>query len=82
MNIRQGSGLRIFIESKFFQRSSRKFFVKGIVKVRDLLSVFKDSVKVALLILKIRMRQYRVFKPSTGGYQFELPQGKYELKYG
>jgi hypothetical protein len=83
MDIPAGNGLQDIYRIEIFSKDHpRKFFVKGIVKVRDLLSVFKDSVKVSALNLEDPNATVIVYSnPLTGEYKFELPQGKYELKY-
>ncbi len=60
----------------------RKFFVRGVVKVADLLSNFKDSVKVSAMNIKNPNQLLVVYSnPKTGEYEFQLPQGKYEISY-
>jgi len=54
---------------KFFQKPSKEIFIKGIVKVRDLLSIFKDSVKVSALNLENPNASVIVIQnPVTGEY--------------
>jgi len=83
MDIPGGGGLLDIYRIEIFSKDHpRKFFVKGIVKVKDLLSVFKDSVKVSALNLEDPNESVIVYSnPVTGEYKFELPQGKYEVKY-
>jgi hypothetical protein len=60
----------------------RKFFVRGVVKVADLLSNFKDSVKVSAMNIKNPNQLLIVYSnPKTGEYEFQLPQGKYQISY-
>jgi len=60
----------------------RKFFVRGVVKVADLLSNFKDSVKVSAMNIKKPNQLLIVYSnPNTGEYEFQLPQGKYQISY-
>jgi tetratricopeptide (TPR) repeat protein len=60
----------------------RKFFVRGIVQVKDLMSIFHDSIKVSALNLEDPNARVVVYtNPETGEYKFELPQGKYLISY-
>ena len=60
----------------------RKFFVRGVVKVADLLSNFRDSVKVSAMNIKNPNQLLIVYSnPNTGEYEFQLPQGKYQISY-
>ena len=66
----------------FTKDHPRKFFVKGIVQVKDLLSMFSDSIKVSALNLEDPNASVVVYtNPLTGEYKFELPQGKYSIKF-
>ncbi len=66
----------------FTKDHPRKFFVKGIVQVKDLLSMFSDSIKVSALNLEDPNASVVVYSnPLTGEYKFELPQGKYSIKF-
>jgi len=83
MDIPGGSGLQDIYRIEIFSKDHpRKFFIKGIVKVRDLLSIFKDSVKVSALNLENPNASVIVYSnPVTGEYKFELPQGRYQVQY-
>lgn len=60
----------------------RKFFVKGMVKVADLLSNIRDSVKISAMDIKNPNKIITVYSnPKTGEYEFQLPQGKYQLTF-
>ena len=60
----------------------RKFFVRGMVKVADLLSSIKDSVKISAMNIKDRNQMVVVYSnPNTGEYEFQVPQGDYELTF-
>jgi tetratricopeptide (TPR) repeat protein len=60
----------------------RKFFVRGVVKVADLLSNFKDSVRVSAMNIKNPNQLLIVYSnPKTGEYEFQLPQGNYQISY-
>jgi hypothetical protein len=58
----------------------RKFLVRGMVKVADLLSRYNDSVKVSATNSK--GQTFVVYSdPATAEYQFELPHGNYKITY-
>ncbi|HEX7493564.1 MAG TPA: hypothetical protein VF346_05035, partial [Bacteroidales bacterium] len=60
----------------------RKFFVRGMVKVADLISNSNDSVKVSAMNIKNPNQTIIVYSnPKTGEYEFQLPQGDYEITY-
>ena len=60
----------------------RKFFVRGMVKVADLLSSIKDSVKISAMNIKDPNQIVVVYSnPNTGEYEFQLPQGNYEVSF-
>jgi hypothetical protein len=60
----------------------RKFFVRGMVKVADLISNSDDSVKVSAMNIKNQNQTIIVYSnPKTGEYEFQLPQGDYEITY-
>src|SRR5664280_1432501 len=60
----------------------RKFFVRGMVKVADLISSMTDSVKVSAMNIKNPNQTIIVYSnPKTGEYEFQLPQGDYEITY-
>jgi hypothetical protein len=66
----------------FSKEHPRKFFVRGIVKVKDLMNIFGDSIKVSALNIEDPNAQVVVYTdPLTGEYKFELPQGKYSITY-
>jgi hypothetical protein len=66
----------------FSKDHPRKFYVRGIVKVKDLLDIFGDSTKVSALNLEDPDAKVVVYSdPVTGEYKFELPQGKYSITY-
>ena len=78
-----GYGLSDIYRIEIFSKDHpRKFFVRGIVKVKDLMSIFGDSVKVSALNLEDPNAKVVVYtNPVTGEYKFELPQGKYSITY-
>lgn len=60
----------------------RKFFVRGMVKVADLLSSIKDSVKISAMNIKDPNQIVVVYSnPNSGEYEFQLPQGNYEVSF-
>jgi hypothetical protein len=65
----------------FSDQHPRKFLVRGLVKVTDLVSG-NDSVRIMAMNVKNPGQTIVVYsEPSTGEYQFVLPQGKYEITY-
>ncbi|TAL60450.1 MAG: tetratricopeptide repeat protein, partial [Bacteroidetes bacterium] len=60
----------------------RKFFVRGMVKVADLISNMNDSVKISAMNIKNPNQTIIVYSnPKTGEYEFQLPQGNYQISY-
>jgi tetratricopeptide (TPR) repeat protein len=60
----------------------RKFFVKGMVKVADLISSITDSVKISAMNINNPNQTIIVYSnPKTGEYEFQLPQGNYQITY-
>jgi len=60
----------------------RKFFVRGMVKVADLINNINDSVKVSAMNIKNPEQTIIVYSnPQTGQYEFQLPQGDYQITY-
>ncbi len=60
----------------------RKFYVRGMVTLRDLISQFTDSVKISTLNKQNLDTLLIVYSdPKTGEYEFEIPQGDYQLVY-
>jgi hypothetical protein len=60
----------------------RKFLVRGMVKVADLISDIKDSIKVIARDVKDSNKTYIVYSSSkTGEYEFNLPQGNYKITF-
>jgi tetratricopeptide (TPR) repeat protein len=74
--------LDIYRIEVFSKDHPRKFLVKGIVRVKDLIALFGEKVKVSALSLEDPNAEVIVYSdPSTGEYKFELPQGKYSITY-
>jgi len=66
----------------FSDNHPRKFFIRGIVKVADLMKNIEDSVKISTMNIKNPNQTLIVYSnPKTGEYEFQLPQGKYEITY-
>jgi hypothetical protein len=60
----------------------RKFFVRGMVKVADLINSMNDSVKISAMNIKNPNQTIIVYSnPKTGEYEFQLPQGDYQITY-
>lgn len=60
----------------------RKFFIRGLVKVADLMNNISDSVKVSAMNITNPDQTLIVFSdPVTGEFEFELPQGNYKITY-
>jgi hypothetical protein len=60
----------------------RKFFVRGMVKIADLISSINDSVKISAMNIKNPKQTLIVYSnPKTGEYEFHLPQGNYQITY-
>jgi tetratricopeptide (TPR) repeat protein len=76
-------GLQDIYRVEIFSKDHpRKFFVRGIVQVKDLQNIFSDSVKVSAFNQKDPNASVIVFSnPVTGEYKFEVPQGNYSLTF-
>jgi len=60
----------------------RKFLIRGMVKVADLITNFNDSVKISAMNIKNPQQTLIVYSnPETGEYEFELPQGNYQISF-
>jgi len=60
----------------------RKFMLRGVVKVADLMSDFGESVKVTAMNIKNPDQIVVVYSnPVTGEYELELPHGNYRITY-
>lgn len=78
-----GYGLQDIYKIEIFSKDHpRKFFVRGIVKVKDLMLMFGDSIKVSAFKTEDPNTSVVTYSnPVTGEYKFELPQGRYSLTY-
>ncbi|MDQ1296827.1 MAG: Tetratricopeptide repeat protein, partial [Bacteroidota bacterium] len=66
----------------FSENHPRKFLVRGMVKVADLIGMYNDSVKIIAMNLKNPDQSIVVYSdPKTGEYELEIPQGNYEVTY-
>jgi len=60
----------------------RKFFIRGLVKVADLMNSISDSVKISAMNITNPDQTIIVYSdPVTGEFEFELPQGNYKITY-
>jgi len=60
----------------------RKFFIRGLVKVADLMNSISDSVKISAMNITNPDQTLIVYSdPETGEFEFELPQGNYKITY-
>ena len=72
----------IFRVEVFSDENPREFLVRGVVRLRDLLSQYEDSVRVSALIMPGLDTLLTVYSnPQTGKYEFKAPQGEYKLVY-
>ncbi len=80
---KNGFGLKDIHRVEIFSDDHpRKFFVRGMVTLRDLISQFTDSVKISTLNKENLDTLLIVYSdPSTGEYEFEIPQGDYQIVY-
>ena len=83
MDLPGGNGLQDIYRIEIFSKEHpRKFFVRGIVQVKDLQNMFRDSIKISALNLEDQNASVIVYSnPVTGEYNFYLPQGKYSIIY-
>lgn len=78
-----GFGLQDIYRIEIFTKDHpRKFFVRGIVQVKDLQNIFRDSVKISAFNREDPNASVIVYSnPVTGEYKFEVPQGNYSLTF-
>jgi hypothetical protein len=66
----------------FSEEHPRKFIIRGIVKVADLIISAEEKVKISAMNIKNPDQIVVVYSnPETGEYELQLPQGNYELTY-
>jgi hypothetical protein len=66
----------------FSNNHPRKFFLKGKVRVADLNTNIRDSVKITAMNIENPAQTIVTYSnPETGEYEFQLPQGNYEITY-
>jgi len=74
--------LDIFRVEIFNDNHPRKFNVRGLAKLSDLMSNTEDSVKISAMNTKKSDQTVIVYSdPTTGEYEFELPHGDYQITY-
>ena len=60
----------------------RRFFVRGMVTLRDLIRQFNDSVRISALDRSNLDTLLVIYSdPFTGEYEFEIPHGEYKVIY-
>lgn len=75
-------GRRIFTGLIFSDDHPRKFIISGISSVADLLNIFRDSVRISIMnAMKPGEAMIAYTNPKTREYEFNLPQGDYQLNY-
>ncbi len=66
----------------FSAKHPRKFVVRGISGVADLMTIFNDSVRITIMNIKNPAKTEVAYtNPQTREYEFNLPQGEYQLNY-
>jgi hypothetical protein len=66
----------------FSDNHPRKFLIRGMVKVADLMTNFNDSVRISAMNIKKPGQVLVAYAdPVTGEYEFELTHGNYRLTY-
>jgi hypothetical protein len=66
----------------FSDEHPRKFVVRGIVTIADLMHNMDDKIKISALNIKKPDQLVVVYSnPATGEYELQLPQGNYEVTY-
>ncbi len=66
----------------FSDKNPREFLMRGIVRLKDLLSQYEDSVKVSALVKPELDTLLTVYSnPQTGKYEIKVPHGNYRLVY-
>lgn len=66
----------------FSDNHPRKFSIRGIASLKDLLSRYRDSIKIsALNTVNLDTIVVVYSNPETGDYEFELPHGNFRVTY-
>ncbi len=66
----------------FSGKHPRKFIVRGTSGVADLMAIFNDSVRITIMNINNPAKREVVYtNPQTRKYEFNLPQGEYQLNY-
>jgi hypothetical protein len=72
----------IFRLEVFSDNHPRKFRIRGIATLKDLLTNFRDSIKISALNSKNLDTLVVVYSnPETGEYEFEIPHGNYRVEF-
>ena len=79
----EGYGMKdIYRAEVFSEDNPRKFMVRGIVRLKDLLPGYRDSVKISTLDKPGMDTLVVVYSdPLSGQYDFEINNGEYKLIY-
>ncbi len=66
----------------FSDEHPRKFIIKGIVNIADLISDMNDSVKISVMNIKKPGKLITDYSnPKSGEFELHLPQGDYQITY-
>ena len=66
----------------FSDQHPRKYTVKGYARIADLLSNYRDSVRISAIKVSDPNQVVVVYSnPATGEYEFQLPQGNYKVTF-
>ncbi|MCA1755964.1 MAG: hypothetical protein LC649_00700 [Bacteroidales bacterium] len=75
-------GQDIFRLEVFSDNHPRKFRIRGIATLKDLMSSFRDSIKISALNSRNLDTLVVVYSnPETGEYEFEVPHGNYRVDF-
>lgn len=66
----------------FSNEHPRKFIIRGIVKIADLINSAEERIRISAMNIKNPDQTVVVYSnPQTGEYELQLPQGNYEVTY-
>lgn len=66
----------------FSDNHPRKFRIRGVATLKDLLNNFRDSIRISALNRKNLDTLVVVYSnPETGEYDFEIPHGNYRVEF-
>ena len=72
----------IFRLEIFSDNHPRKFSIRGIASLKDLMNRYRDSIKIsALNTMNLDTLVVVYSDPETGGYELELPHGNFRITY-